>query len=330
MFSVTNRFACAVLLTAAAMASEPLQVLAPCVSLSVPEQGALARGEVVGRTLTPHGGHLAVFAATKVRANADALVHVTRAIADLEKSRFVVAIRRFSDPPMPADLDQLVLGDRDVAALAACALNRCSFKLTAPEIAAIVHARAGGANRDVLQAALRRVLLDRVTLYLASGLGAVPPIVNRSKPRVLNETARSLRAASPCVAQSPSLAAWLADFPSAGREVESFVYWSQEYYGAGKPVILATHVAIQRDSPDAAVVMAKQIFSSRYMDGGLGITAVTTDAQTGARYLTHFNHSAPDLLGGFLGPIKRELLESRLSSELPELILKLRRRLEGT
>ena len=119
-------------------------------------------------------------------------------------------------------------------------------------------------------------------------------------------------------------------FPASGRDLESFVYWSQEYYGSGKPVISLTHVAIQRDSPDFAVVMAKQIFSSRYIDGGLAITAVTTDARTGVHYLSYFNRLAPDLLGGFLGPIKRDLLESRLSSELPEIILKLRTRLEGT
>jgi hypothetical protein len=327
---VTNGFACAVVLIAAAIASDPLALLTPCVSLSSRERRALSNGEVIGRALSAQDGQVAVFATTQLRTNPEALVTATRAIADLKKSRFVVAIRRFSDPPLLTDLDELVLSDRDVAALAACQLNRCSFKLTAAEIAAIAQARAGGANRDVLQAAFRRVLLDRANRYLAEGLGAVPPIVNRSKPHVLNETLRELQAASPCVERTPALAAWLAEFPRAGRDVESFMYWSQEYYGSGKPVILLTHVAIQHDSPDVAVVMAKQIFSSRYMNGGFAITAVTTDADTGEHYLIYFNRSAPDLLGGFLGPIKRNVLESRLSDELPEIILKLRSRLEGT
>jgi hypothetical protein len=327
---VTNSFAGAVLLIAAAIASDPLSLLAPCISLTARDRSALSNGEVIGRTLAAHDGQVAVFASTQLRTNADTLVTATRAIADLKKSRFVVAIRRFSDPPVLTDLDELVLSDRDVAALASCELNRCSFKLTATEIAAIVHARAGGASRDALQAALKRVLLDRVHIYLAEGLGAVSPIVNRSKPHVLSETLRALQAASPCVAQTPALAAWLAGVPRNGGDVESFMYWSQEYYGSGKPVVLLTHVAIQRDSPDAAVVMAKQIFASRYMNGGFAITAVTTNPHTGAHYLTYFNRSAPDLLGGFLGPIKRNVLESRLSDELPEIILRLRARLEGT
>lgn len=64
------------------------------------------------------------------------------------------------------------------------------------------------------------------------------------------------------------------------------------------------------------------------MTGGVSLTALTTDIATGANYLVYLNRTGVDLLGGFLGPLKRSLLESRLKSELPDTIRKLRVRLE--
>ena len=320
--------AAAGLILAATAAADPLAWLAPCVALSSGEHRALTRGEVVARTLRAHGDQVAVFAVTRINADAAALVQAARDIGDLKKSSFVDATRRFSSPPVLADLDDLVLSDRDVAALAACELNRCSFKLTAEEIAAVRAARAvGGANHDALQDALRRVLLDRATIYLSGGLNAVPPIVNRGDPWRLAETWGELLDQSRCVAQDPPLADWLAEFPHRDGNVESFLYWSQEHYGAGKPVILMTDLALLREPPDRAVVIGRQIFSSRYMNGALSLTAIATDA-AGAHYLIYLNRSAVDLVGGLFGGLKRSMLESRLSSQVPEIIVKLRNRLE--
>ncbi len=47
-----------------------------------------------------------------------------------------------------------------------------------------------------------------------------------------------------------------------------------------------------------------------------------------SRYLTYLNRSSVDVLGGFLGSVKRAVLESRLSGDVPEIITKLRTRLE--
>jgi hypothetical protein len=75
------------------------------------------------------------------------------------------------------------------------------------------------------------------------------------------------------------------------------------------------------------IVVGKQIMATRYLDGGLAMTAITTDSD-GTRYLTYLNRSSVDLLGGLLGSVKRAVLESRLSGEVPEIITKLRTRLE--
>lgn len=319
----------AAMLSAAMAAANPLGVVAPCVSLSSRELRALGRGEVVGRTLPSNDHQVAMLAVTRVAATPATLVESTRKIAELKKSSFVTGIRRFSDPPRQSDLDDLVLAPRDVEALRQCQPGRCSFKLSLPEIQAIVNARALAApDADAVQRAFRRVLFDRVNAYLVGGLEAIPAIANRSNPHALAEIMAELRDESHCAMQIPRLAEWLRRVPGRGNGVESFLYWSQESYGAGKPVTIVTHVAILHDSPDRAIVVGKQIFSSRYMDGAISLTAITTDTANGTRYLIYLNRSSVDLLGGFLGGVKRSILESRLRGEVPEIIQRLRGRLE--
>jgi hypothetical protein len=76
-----------------------------------------------------------------------------------------------------------------------------------------------------------------------------------------------------------------------------------------------------------AMVVGKQIFASRYINGALSMTAVTAP-DAGGRYLIYLNRSTVDLLGGVFGGITRAVLESRLTGEVPELVGRLRDRLE--
>lgn len=309
--------------------TNPFELMSPCVSLSRRDHHALGRGEVVARTLPAHEGQVAIFAMTKIDAPPIKLVESTRAIADLKKSSFVTAIARFSDPPVLSDLNQLVLPPRDIEALRQCRPGQCSFKLTTPEIESLVKARTEARGEgDAVQRAFRRVLLGRVNTYLSGGLGGLPAVANRARPHELDDTMAALEAQTPCLAQLPPLADWLKNGSARRRDVESFLYWSQESYGSGKPVVVVTHVAILNDSPDRAIVIGKQIFSSRYMDGALALTAITTDGSDGSRYLIYLNRSAVDLLGGFFSGFKRSILESRLKGEVPEIIQRLRGRLE--
>ena len=139
--------------------ADPLAMVSPCVTLSSQERQALARGETVGRTLPAHQGQVALFAATGIAAGADTLATATRGIADLKKSNFVSAIKRFSAPPLLSDLDELSPSDRDVTAMSHCVVRNCSLKLTEAEIAALTPHRG---DRGALVLAFRRIVLDRV------------------------------------------------------------------------------------------------------------------------------------------------------------------------
>ena len=279
------------------LVADPFSLLGPA-TLTPADRRTIERGELVSRTIDGTAGQIGIFAVSRTNATAEALVSSARSIEDLKRSAFVKGIRKFSEPPRLEDLDSLVLLPKELQAAVACRRDSCSLKLLPAEIDALVResSRSGPDQNDRVMRAFRSVVFSRVTAYLASGPPDLATLINRS----------------------------------AVPGKESFLYWSMEAYGPGKPVVLVTHVNILPPSApgDPAVVIGKQLFANHYINDGLAITAVATDPATGARFLIYRNQTSVDLLGGFLGPIRRAVLESRLRRDVPGIIQKLRARLE--
>jgi hypothetical protein len=292
-------------LTALLLAGYPFALLGTRLQVSESDRRALERGDTVSGILPGGKDQVAVFAIAGIDVEPEVLIASARSIEDLKRSTFVKAIHRFSEPPQLEDLAALELAPRDVEAAIACRPGDCLLKLTDAEIEVLRPAVRAGANReDRIQDAFRRIVLARVRGYLA---GAATPSLDM-----------------------PGAPAWLVTMPSAAAEIESFIYWSQELYSSGRPVVLVTHVSLlaPRRPEDPAIVVGQQIMATRYMTGGFSITGITTDPSTGRRYLIYLNRSGVDLVGGVFGPIRRSILESRLKRQVPEIIQKLRQRLE--
>lgn len=315
---------------------DPFEFFAPWVAVSEADRRRLDRDEVVVRVLSGEDGQLAAFVATRLNAQPDALVAWIRAIAELKRSKFVLAVGRFSDPPQLSDLDDLILDERDLEAIRRCVPGGCGLKLSAPEIESLRHvvAVAGGEWQDAVRGEFRRLLIARVNLYRAGGLAALPPTADRRKAARLEDAFAAIVAGSPYLMRLPNVAEWLQAYPKADDpHVESFFYWSKEHYGDGKPVISVTHVGIVRPEPDrhrpAILVTGKQIFATHYIEGALGLTMVLRDAANGAPYLVYLNRTQVDLLRGFFGGLARGMLEGRLKRQAPQIVRGLRARLES-
>jgi hypothetical protein len=159
----------------------PFEFLAPSIVVSSDDRARLDRDQVIARTLPGPKGQLAVFVATRLHARPDVLAAWTRAIAELKRSRFVLAVGRFSEPPRPSDLDDLTLDERDLDALRRCRPGACGLKLSTAEIDALtaVGARGGADWRDAIQREFRRLLVARVNRYRMGGLAASLPAGDR-------------------------------------------------------------------------------------------------------------------------------------------------------
>ena len=313
----------------------PFEFFAPWIVVSAAEREGLDRNQVLTRVLPGKHGQLAVFVVTSLNTSPDALVAWTRAIAELKQSKFVRAVRRFSDPPTLSDLDTLTLEQRDLDAIQRCRPGDCGLKLSAGEIESLaaVRATAGAEWRNAVQREFRRLLLQRVQLYRAGGLAALPPLADRGKPRRLDDALAAIVEQSPYLARLPDVASWLQRYPYADAGLESFFYWSNEHYGEGKPVISVTHVGIVRPASDrrlpAILVAGKQIFATHYVEGGLGLTMLLHNAANGGLYLVYVNRTELDLLKGFVGVFARRILEGRIERQAPQIVSGLRTRLES-
>jgi hypothetical protein len=314
---------------------DPFAFFRPAVTVSPNDLRRLDRGEVIVRVLPARENQLAVFAASKLDAEPDSLIHWAGAIEQMKKGPYVIAIRRFSDPPVLSDLDGLMLDDVDVEAIRDCRRGECDVKLAEREIDALMSAAdtAGAGWKAAVQREFRRVLFNRVTRYRQEGLAGLPPYVDHPEPSVPNDAFSALVERSPHLRHHvPAITDALGRYPKAQLpSVDSFLYWSKEHYGRGKPVTTITQVHIVRPGAPplpAVMVLAQEIFASHYRTGSLGMTAFVM-GRDDARYLVHLNRSQLDMLKGMWGGLVRSVLERRLASEAKPAMATVKGRLES-
>lgn len=134
----------------------------------------LERDDVVVQIVRGDDDEIGVFAATKIDADGETLAEWTRAITELKRSTVVLAVRRFSNPPVLEDLNGMSLDEGDLQALRRCRPGDCSVRLDGAEIEVVRAAAAGGGTswRTAIQHEFKRAVLDRVTDYPAEDVGA--------------------------------------------------------------------------------------------------------------------------------------------------------------
>jgi hypothetical protein len=312
---------------------DPFSFFSPVVAIDPSERERIDRGEIFVRILPARDGEVAVFAASRFEAEPEALVRWTKAIESLKRGPFVVAVRRFSHPPVLSDLDALALDDVDLEGIRRCEAGNCSVKLAAHEIDALKSAAGASSEwKPAVQREFRRLILARIAKYQMEGLAGLPAYADRSEPTRPQAEFAGILARSPHLRNYlPAVADGLSDYPRAELpSAESFLYWSKEQYKSGKPIIAVTQVHIVRPvgpSLPAVVVLGQEIFASHYRDGSLGTTFVLDGGNT--RYIVYLNRSRLDRLGGMLSGLKRSLVERRLASEVKTGLESVRRRIES-
>jgi hypothetical protein len=307
------RYALAVAVMAVAWA-DPFAFLRPTAVVTDREQRRLADGEVIVRTVRSRPREVTLLSAVKIGVDGPRLVSWYRSIAELRASAYVPEIGRFSDPPKIEDLQRLTLEPVDADELRTCRPDDCGLKLRPAEIVELQRgfAQSREAQRDAVQAAFRRVVLNRAQEYLRSGRADGPP------PPVFLSV------------HFPSLAGPIVRYPRESPPgTESFLYWAKEKL-SGKPIVSATHVTIAHTgtNPSLPIVISRQIFATHYEDGAWAVTTLAHD-ERGLTYLVYVNQTEVDLLDGFLGGLVRSTIERRLRNQAADLVQGVRRRMES-
>jgi len=314
--------------------ADPFAFFGPSVVVSADDWRQFDRGEPIARVLPGNNRQIAIFAAIPVHIDGDRLVAWIRQIAEMKKSKYVQAIRRFSDPPTIDDLAALSLDDKDLAEIRQCRPADCALKLTGAEMRQLQRAAddAGTKWQPALQDAFRRLVLQRVEAYLHGGHAALGRYEDEEGRESLEARFSLLMQQSEFLTRGlPPFARYLAQYPQVAMPgVESFVYWSKEGV-AGKPIVSATHVSIVRHSEGAlpdVIVAGKEIFATHYVNASLGLTALMRGSN-GQNYLVYLNRSEVDVLGGIFGGLVRMVMGRRLKTEAADVLRGLRHRLES-
>jgi hypothetical protein len=299
-------------------ADDPFAFFRPSVTITADERARLDSGYPISRVLPARGMEVGVLAAAPVSVDGDRLVAWHRQIEDLKKGQYVLAIRRFSNPPRIEDLAGLELDSADVNAIRSCRPQSCEIKLSTPEMKRLqeAEAKAKGDQTAAVQQAFRQMVLDRVKEYLANG--HIPPDNDHRQEVQPSSRFALLLDHTPFLEERlPELAKDLKDYPSnEDPGVESFLYWSKEHL-ARKAVISVTHLNIVRSRapglPDALVV-GRDVFSTHYVDASLSVMALMRGATKGTNYLVYVNRTEVDVLHGMLAGMIRHEIQSHLKN----------------
>jgi hypothetical protein len=323
-------------LAGSAAAPDRLPSFVPDGLLDAKKQANLSAGAAVVDVLPARDGDVAVFGAAKIRVGSGRLAAWIRQIEDLQRGSHVPVAGRFSDPPRLEDLDRLVLDKNDLADISDCERGDCGLKLSGDEIDRLRRriAVSGEQWEPAVQAEFRWIMLDRATTYLARGNAGMATYEDRDSPvspaTQFEAVAERMSGVMPA---DPGVVEYLRRFPDDRREdVESFLYWSKEELGGGKPIITITHVSMiptLRETQTEMIVASKQVFATHYLSASLSLTSVTMPSRSGDQYLLYTRRSHVDLLQGFWGGLTRRIVESRIRADGPAVLDVIRRRLES-
>lgn len=325
------------LLPARAVPEDPSAALVHSIfGVSARELDAVRRGSVVVRTVgADDRREVATLGVVRIAMTPEFYVDRIEDIAAFKRDEAILQIGAFGTAPSLTDVAALTLDDSDIRALRTCRAGNCGLQLSADAIEQ-VRANVDWRRPDARQqadAAIRQVLVDHVTAYLAAGSAAGMRYADRSKP--VDAGREFVALAMNCPGpwnRFARLRRHLVEFPQSPAPLtQDLLYWSKERIGR-RGVVSVTHLAVSRiadGSPVAYAIGSKQIYGAHYYDASLGLTVLLRDSsgRSPATWLVYFNRSRIDVFEGLFGGLGRKIVSGRARSTVSDLLTRLQRSL---
>lgn len=309
---------CAVL-PASGGAQQPPQLtqfLKQGIRLDPAQLAAVETGAPVVRVLeTQNPRDVAVFGIITTGAPRESFV---RALRDFRTSLAAPTRVRFgilSDPPVPADVQALVIDKDDAKDARRCKPGDCKFKLPATEMAKIKE-DVDWKARDVeaqLSKYARERLLAYVTDYRARGDSALAVYDDRAGVDASNAFA-SLLGESPYVYQyAPALASYLKTYPrSTLAGADEVIFWAEDAPPHLRNTITVNHLVVYTppELPGMTLVATKQIYAKHYFEAAFDIMSVIDRGSSGSYLVVLRRYRFDNLPSGGLLNIKERVVNS--------------------
>ncbi len=300
---------------------------------------ALARGTPIARSLNAGDPkEIAVAGAIRIAVPAAFYVNRFRDIVWMKQSEDVLQVGRFGSPPRAEDAAALQLDRDDVETLRTCRPEDCDIRITP----AMLERSRSGVDWNAPDAGARATrgfqtaLAERAAAFLKEGDRALGRYVARDASDPVAGFDAVLARVPWLSDSAPEVHDYLGRYPETALPgADQFVYWSKEKWGPVRVVTL-THVTIVPRVETGAgrefLILTRDIYATHLLDASLGFVVVADrgDAARPACDVAYVNHSRVPALQGFLGGLRRSLVQRRQRESMDRSLRALKARLEQT
>ena len=318
--------------------AEPFKFFREYVGLNEEQISAIRKGKAIAKVLdsrTPD--EVFVFGAVHVDATPESYLKLAADIDALRKLPNYLAIRKFSDPPQPSDLQGFALDEDDIKQLKNCRPGHCEVQLPTEAMEAFqqsVNWNAQDASSQVNQLA-QKMALEALSKYIQGGNSALGTYRDKNHPTAVGETFQSLLSRSKALpVYLPELDHYLLDYPNVPSErIASEFYWEKVNFGL-KPTLRMVQAIVYRGaggSDKAYALAVKQLYASHYFETALDLTVCFPDDSQPdhpSMYLITLKGSQQAGLTGFKGSIVRKVAVDKTRSSLERALEAIKLKLE--
>jgi hypothetical protein len=295
-------------------------------ALSADQIAALERGELVVQVINPNDKReVVVCGVMKLPSDPETALKAFQLSSTQLKKKSILQSGKFSNPPRTEDLGSLTLSDRDIEDLKKCTVGDCKLKLSATMIHRFQKSIDWNAidYKEQVNQLFRLMIVEYVTAYLQRGDAALIEYADQSSRVSLAREQESLLTNLLYINDAaPEFVRHLKAFPRSSVPVEHSLSWAMINVGL-KPVLVITDTATYRSQVDGVtrmLVLSKQIYAHHYFDSSLSLTAVISDHAGSSSNLLYVNHSRASALASMFSKLKRQIVESKATDNLEDLL----------
>jgi hypothetical protein len=317
---------------------EPHKFFREFVRLDEDQIKEIRNGRAVAKVLdSPTPDEVFVFGSVFVKSTPERYLKLASDLDELRRLPSFLALKKFSDPPRIVDLDGFTLTNDDINDLQHCKPGHCEVQLPTEAMEQFQQAVNWSASDKAEQVnrLARQMALEALTRYQKGGNAALGTYRDKSHPRVVAETFRSLLEEMKALpVYLPELHHYLLDYPNVpSTKVGSEFYWEKVNFGL-KPTLRMVQAVIYRGTSSAEpayAVAVKQLYASHYFETALDLTVCVRDSNDAKNgfYLITVKGSRQAGLSGFKGGIVRKVALDKTRSSLQRALETIKQKLEA-
>jgi hypothetical protein len=321
---------------ASAQNIEPFKFFREYVGLTEDQIAEIRNGKPLAKIVeSPTPDDVFVFGAVYVKATPESYLKLASNVDALRKLPSYLAIRKFSEPPQPADLEGFTLEPDDIKQLKNCRPGQCEVQLPSEAMDAFQRSINWSAPDVTAQvnALAQKMALESLSRYRQGGNAALGTYRDKNHPAAVADAFQVLISRSKALpVYLPELNRYLLEYPNANSEkIRSEFYWEKVNFGL-KPTLRLLQAVVYRgtDPKDPAYAVAvKQLYASHYFETALDLTVCVKDKERAGMYLITMKGSQQAGLTGMKGGIVRKVAVGKTRSSLEKALGTIQQQLES-